>query len=85
MFSPAIYCSSHETAGFVSLLFSKLFSGMIACQGCGILFVPRRRNQRYHEHGCAARHREARYRKRRERIRKAFKTRRKAAKPRSKP
>jgi hypothetical protein len=63
-FGPAIYCPDLKTAYFVSLLFSRLFSGVRACQGCGILFRPKRTNQLYHEDLCGERHRKRRERRR---------------------
>jgi hypothetical protein len=59
-FSPGIYCRDSETAWFITLLLSALRT----CHGCGILFVPRRRDQIYHDDECGARHRQARYRQR---------------------
>jgi hypothetical protein len=59
--TPAIYCPDLETALLVGLLLSR-GGGMTACLGCGVLFVPRRPNQAYHDHLCANRHRKRRER-----------------------
>lgn len=58
--SPAVYCPSREIASYVSLVFSRLFSGVRACLGCGQLFVPGRLDQDYHDRRCADLHRKRR-------------------------
>jgi hypothetical protein len=60
-FGPAIYCTDIKIARFVNLLFARLFSGERPCLGCGELFSGRR-NQLYHDHKCAGRHRKQRQR-----------------------
>lgn len=59
---PAMCCPDTETALYVSLLFSRLFSGLRACLGCGVLFVPSRPDKLYHDSKCADKHRHKRFR-----------------------
>jgi hypothetical protein len=63
-FIPAIYCLDHATARLATLLLSNLFGGWRACLGCGEMFLPHRRDQLYHDHLCAHRHRQRRSRQR---------------------
>ena len=62
---PAIYCRNAGIATFVSLFFSRMFSGIRSCLGCGRLFIPARLDQDYHDHRCAALHRKKRQQRRR--------------------
>ena len=57
---PAMFCPNDETASFVSLAFSKLFTGLRACLQCGRIFMPTRLDQDYHDRRCADLHRKRR-------------------------
>jgi len=57
---PAIYCPNKQVAAFVSLAFSKLFTGLRACLQCGRIFMPTRLDQDYHDRRCADLHRKRR-------------------------
>jgi hypothetical protein len=57
-FGPAIYCESPHTAFLVSLLLHRIR----VCRGCPIIFTPKEPKQFYHDHKCAARHRQKRQR-----------------------
>lgn len=61
---PAMLCPNSETGSFVSLAFSRLFSGLRACLQCGRIFMPDRLDQDYHERRCADLHRKRRQAKR---------------------
>ena len=63
--SPAIFCPDATAAAFASLLFSRLFTGLRACLGCGTLFVPdRRMDTDFHDLRCGNLHRKNRQRRR---------------------
>jgi len=68
-FSPAIFYPDTETALYINLLFSRLFSGDRACLGCGTFFTPSRADQVYHDTKCGDNHRHKRLRKRKEKSR----------------